>query len=153
MPKPTDAHRKLERLLGNWRGEEKIFPTPWDPKGGTAKARAENRGALGGFIVVQEYEQEREGTINFRGHGVFSWDPAHQCYIMTWFDTMGMPPTEFKGNFMDNILTLTNQNPQGQSEAIFDFRQEGKYSFRMEVSQDGKQWVPFMEGNYRKEGS
>ncbi len=151
MPRPTDAHRKLERLIGKWRGEEKIFPTPWDPKGGIAKARCDNREGLGGFIVVQDYEQEREGIVNFRGHGVFSWDPSHQCYIMTWFDTMGMPPTEFKGNFLDNKLTLINKNPQGESKAIFDFG-DGRYSFKMEVSQDGKRWFPFMEGNYRREG-
>ena len=24
MPKPTEAHKKLEKLVGNWSGEEKI---------------------------------------------------------------------------------------------------------------------------------
>ena len=94
MPKPSDAHQKLSRLVGNWRGEERLYPTPWDPKGGRALARVENKAALDGFAVIQEYEQAREGTVRFRGHGVFTWDDPRQCYIMQWIDSMGMSPSD-----------------------------------------------------------
>lgn len=151
MPKPSDAHQKLTRLVGRWRGEERLFPTPWDPKGGIAIGRVENRTALDGFVVVQDYEQAREGTVNFRGHGVFSWDDPQQCYKMHWFDSMGMPASEYKGTLNDNILTLTSKNPQGLNRAIFNLQQEGKYKFLMEVSPDGQQWFPFMEGHYSRE--
>lgn len=98
MPKPADAHRKLERVVGRWTGEEKLFPSPWDPKGGTASSRVENRLALDGFAIVQDYEQERNGKICFRGHGVLRWEAQQQCYEMYWFDSMGMPPNIFRGN-------------------------------------------------------
>ena len=151
MPKPTDAHKKLERLAGKWKGEEKMYPSPWDPKGGTAVARVNNRPALDGFTVVQDYEQERNGAVTFRGHGVFSYDAMQQCYVLHWWDTMGMPVNEFKGTLEGNILTMTDKKPQGLNRAVFDLRQEGKYNFKMEVSQDGKQWQTFMEGNYLRE--
>ena len=151
MPKPTDAHKKLERLAGKWKGEEKMYPSPWDPAGGMAVARVNNRPALDGFTVVQDYEQERNGAVTFRGHGVFSYDTAQQCYVLHWWDTMGMPPNQFKGTIDGNILTLTDKNPRGLSRAVFDLRQEGKYNFKMEVSQDGKQWMTFVEGNYNRE--
>jgi len=151
MPKPTDAHKKLERLNGKWKGEEKMFPSPWDPKGGTAMARIHNRSAIEGFNIVQDYEQERDGVVNFRGHGVFSYDANQQCYILHWWDSMGMPPNEFKGNLADNILTLTSKGMMGMNRATFDFRQDGKYTFTLDVSQDGKQWMAMMEGKYQRE--
>ena len=54
MPKPTAAHRRLEKLIGRWSGEERIHPSPFDPNGGLAMARLENRPALDGFAVVQD---------------------------------------------------------------------------------------------------
>jgi hypothetical protein len=151
MPKPTDAHKKLERLVGRWSGEEKMFPSPWDPKGGMAVARVNNKLALDGFAVVQHYEQERGGTVTFRGHGVFRWDPNQNTYMLYWFDSMGFPPNEFRGDFKDNILMMAYQGPQGHTRATFDLSQDRRYTFRMEVSQDGKQWVPFTEGLYTRQ--
>ena len=150
MPKPAAAHRKLERVVGHWTGEEKLFPSPWDPKGGTAISRVENRPALDGFAVVQDYEQERNGKVTFRGHGVMRWEAQLQCYEMHWFDSMGMPPNIFRGNFEDNVLTLTSKALQGHTRAIWDFRQDGRYTYRMEVSPDGSKWQTFIEGSYIK---
>lgn len=148
MPQLTDAHRQLEQFVGRWAGEEKIYPSPFDPQGGTVLARVENRLALNGFAVVQDYEQEKNGQIVFRGHGVFRWEAMQQCYEMHWFDSMGFAPSVFRGNWAGEVLTVTNQSPQGHSRATFDFGPKGRYKFLMEVSQDGKQWFPFMEGQY-----
>lgn len=148
MPQLTDAHRKLEKFVGRWAGEEKIYPSPFDPQGGTVLARVENRLALNGFAVVQDYEQEKNGQIVFRGHGVFRWEAMQQCYEMHWFDSMGFAPSVFRGNWAGEVLTVINQSPQGHSRATFDFGPKGRYKFLMEVSQDGKQWFPFIEGQY-----
>lgn len=148
MPKTAAAHRKLERVVGRWIGEEKLFPSPWDPKGGMAVSCVENRLALDGFAVVQDYEQERDGKINFRGHGVLRWEAQQQCYEMYWFDSMGMSPNLFRGTFEDNVLTMTNKQAQGYTRAVWDFRQADQYQYRMEVSPDGNQWQTFIEGHY-----
>jgi len=152
MPKPTDAHRKLQKLVGNWKGDEQLYPSPWDPKGGPAVGRVQNRLALDGFVVIQDYEQERNGSVSFRGHGVFSWDARGQCYVMHWFDSMGTGHEAYRGQFQSDVLTLTSRFPQGQSRAVFDLSKDGHYSFRMDVSPDGNQWHTFMEGNYSREG-
>ena len=150
MPKPGDAHKKLEKLVGSWSGEEKMSPSPWDPAGGTAAARINNKLAIDGFNVVQDYEQERGGVVNFRGHGVFSYDTAGKCYTLHWFDSMGMAPNVFKGNFEGEVLTMTSQSPQASTQAIFDLREPGRYTFKMSMSPDGKQWHPMMEGKYQR---
>ncbi len=150
MPKPSDAHKKLSLLAGNWQGEEKLFPSPWDPKGGAAVGRANNRSALDGFVVLHDYEQERGGSVTYRGHGVFSYDLQRNEYLLYWFDSMGSPLNEFRGKFEGSILSMVHKGQMGQSRAIFDLSQPGKYTFKMDMSQDGTQWQPMMEGSYRK---
>ena len=70
MPTPSAGHRKLEKIAGQWEGEEKMYPSPWDPKGGIATGRINSRDALNGFALINDYEQERDGKITFSGHGV-----------------------------------------------------------------------------------
>jgi hypothetical protein len=151
MPKPNEAHRRMEKLVGSWSGEEHMHPSPWDPAGGAARARVTNHTALDGFAVIQDYEQERGGGVSFRGHGVFRWDAPAGEYVFHWFDSSGMQPTEFRGGFDGDVLTVTHGNEQGHARAIFDLRPEGRYLYRMEVSGDGQSWLPFMEGDYRRE--
>src|SRR5678810_594496 len=82
MPKPGEAHRRLDQLAGRWSGPEKMFPSPWDPKGGAAIGRSVNQVAVDGFLVTHEYEQERNGAVNFRGHGVFTYEANEKCYLL-----------------------------------------------------------------------
>ena len=151
MPKPQEAHAKLQRLVGEWSGEELMHPSPWDPKGGTAIGRVHNRLALDGFAVVQDYEQERNGKVTYRGHGVFTWDQGEQCYYLHWFDSIGSPLNVFKGAFVDTLLTLVSTGPQGQVKATFDFRKVGSYAYRMDMSPDGSNWATFTEGVYERQ--
>lgn len=151
MPKPTDAHRTLAKLVGSWKGEEVMHPSPWDPKGGKSTGWVENRSSLGGFVVLHDYRQERDGKVEFEGLGVFWWDREKKSYALHWFDSMGTAPNEFRGHFEGDVLTMTSPNPiAGQSRASFDFSEPGKYSFEMAVSQDGERWIPMMEGVYEK---
>jgi hypothetical protein len=95
MPTPTEAHRRLEKLVGRWSGEEKMTPMPFDPEGGVAIGRVDNRVALDGFAVVQDYEQERGGAITYRALGVYRWDADKDEYVLYWYDSMGGPPSEY----------------------------------------------------------
>ena len=150
MPQLSDAHRQLAKIVGDWRGEEKLHPSPWDPVGGMADARVQNRLALGGFVVVQDYEQKRGGQVTFEGHAVFRYDAQAQCYVSHWFDSMAMQPNEFRGQFVNDVMTLNMQGPMGHNRTVFDFSKPGQYTFKMEVSPDGQHWHPFMEGKYAR---
>jgi Protein of unknown function (DUF1579) len=150
MPVVTEAHRRLDRLVGSWKGEERLYPSPFDTQGGSAIARVHNQRALDGFAVVQDYEQERDGKVRFRGHGIFRWDGEDGAYTLHWFDSLGLPPSEFRGQFEGEALTLVNDGPQGMTRAVFEFGGRS-YTYRMQVSPDGTNWFPFMEGAYTLE--
>jgi hypothetical protein len=151
MPMLSEPHRRLEALVGHWRGEEQLQPSPWDPVGGAATGLVQNVGALDGFAVIQDYAQERGGRVTFRGHGVFRWDPEAQNYVLHWFDSMGQEPVQFRGTFDGGVLTLSSQQPHGLTRASFDLRQPDQYVYRMDVSPDGQNWFPFMTGHYRRQ--
>jgi len=82
MPAPTAADNALIILEGTWIGQEKVHPSPIVPGGATATGRVINRLALDGFAVIQDYEQETGGKVNFKGHGVFRWDAEWQTYVL-----------------------------------------------------------------------
>ena len=150
MPKPGAAHDKLTRLSGRWVGEEKMFPSPWDPEGGTAIGRSHSRIALSGFALITDYEQERDGVITFTGHGVFSFDPKEELYSLHWFDCMGSPAEVFKGRFDGDTLTLAHGGPAMHARMKYDLSDPDHLSWQMEMSQDGLNWKTMVDGRYAR---
>lgn len=151
MPKPTVAHQKLERIAGNWTGEEKMLPSPWDPKGGTATAKITSQLALSGFVVTGDYQQIREGTCTFEGHSVWMYDPAQSAFLLYWWDSMGQLPNIFKGNFDGDTLTMTCVDHQGHSRLTWTYTSTTSMRSKMEMSQDGQRWMTLFEGSYTRQ--
>jgi len=150
MPKPTEEHRKLVSLLaGHWSGVEKMYPSPWDPQGGTAKATIDARAACDGFCVVTEYVQKRDGRVSYVGHGVTGYDAQHRRYLQHWSDSVsGMPPEAKPGVWDGDTLTFHGAGPAGRTRYVYRFVAPGVQEFRIEVSPDGANWHPFVEGRY-----
>jgi hypothetical protein len=149
MPKPGPGHLKMERLAGTWEGEETMYPSQWDPKGGTAIGRSTNKLALGGFALINEYEQERDGAITFTGHGVMTFDPKSEEYSLHWFDCIGSPPEVFTGRFDGDLLILGHGGPGMHARFTHDLGEVGRMKTRMEMSHDGGRWKTMFEGSYR----
>ncbi len=150
MPKPSADHDRLERLCGDWRGTETMYPSPWDPKGGTAEGHTNSRRGLNGFAVLSDYEQLRGGVRTFEGHGVYTWDAAAGEVVLHWFDGMGQGREEFRGKWDGDHLVLTSRNLQGQVRMHSDFSRAGVLASAMEMSTDGKQWTKLFDGIYRR---
>ena len=145
MPKPGPEHRKLEPLAGIWKCEEKMYPSQWDPKGGMATGHVRSHVAAGGFVVTGDYEQERDGKKTFQGLSVFSYDAQEKCYLLHWWDSMGMPAEVFRGNFEGANLVLISKNPMGHFRMTYEFLAPGRHRSKMEISQDGTTWSPMFE--------
>lgn len=150
MPEPSDGHRRLQQLVGDWEGEETMHPSQWDPKGGSALGRNRNRLDLGGFAVVSDYSQERDGQVTFTGHGVYTYSPESDQYTLHWFDCLGTPPEVFVGDLEDNVLTLAHGGPGMHARMTSDFSTDGLMGAKMEMSPDGAEWQVLFEATYRR---
>ncbi|TDJ31320.1 MAG: DUF1579 domain-containing protein [Gammaproteobacteria bacterium] len=150
-PRPTAAHRKLEKLVGSWRGREIMKPSPWDPEGGEAIGYSEARVVANGFVVTGDYRQERDGVETFSGHAVYTWDPEREEYVHHWFDCMGSPPEVFRGHFDGDVLILEGKNPMGSVRSTVDFSQPDKMLVYYEMSTDGENWDCLFEGIYERQ--
>jgi hypothetical protein len=151
MPKPTEAHKKLHKLAGKWRGEETMHPSPWDPKGSKCAAKIDSRVGIDGLIVSGDYEQSKGGAVTFRGHAVYWYDAQQESFVVHWWDSMGMAPNAFRGTFEGDVLTVEERGQQGHHRLIYDCSRPDELRSHMEMSQDGKKWMPMMDGVYRRE--
>jgi hypothetical protein len=148
MPKPTMEHKLLQCLVGEWVGAEKIHLSPMGPIEGKAIGRIKNQFALDGFVLFHDYEQERDARSNFHGHGIITWNSGEQCYIMYWFHSSGLPPSFLKGTLINDIMILNTEDTITKVRITWDFQRKGQYTSRIETSQDGEDWSPFVEGIY-----
>ncbi len=151
MCKVTEHHAKLAALSGTWKGEEKLYPSPWDAKGGSAVGRIAARLDLDGFFLISDYVEERDGRVTYKGHGIYGWNDAEKCYTMHWFDSMGgSTAAPARGKWEGNTLTFQQATPMGHSRYSYKLEGEGCYTFRIESSQDGASWTAFMEATYSR---
>jgi hypothetical protein len=150
MPRPTDGHRKLAKLAGTWKGPETMHPSQWDPHGGTAIGTTVSRMSLNGFVLISEYEQERDGVVTFTGHGVMSYDPNEDLFALHWFDCMGTPPEVFRGRFEGDVLTLAHGGPGMHARMTYDLTEQTSMRTRMEMSEDGAHWNTLFESRYER---
>lgn len=152
MPQPGPEHEKLHALVGKWEGEEKISPSPWGP-GGKAIGRYDMRVAVDGFFVVQDYEEEKDGRIVFRGHGIYGWDAKDKMYTWFWVDSMGQTPVgPSRGRWEGDALVFeSTHSPEGRGRYSHRFEGANTYHFKLESSFDGgKTYLTQMEGTYHR---
>ena len=127
-----------------------MYPSQWDPKGGVAHGRNKHSLALGGFALISDYEQERDGAITFTGHGVFTYDPKEDRYSLHWFDCMGSPPEVFAGKFDGERLILAHGGPGMHARMTYDLSSPGAFKGMMEMSPDGKEWKVLFDAVYKR---
>src|SRR6202012_5847952 len=94
-PELGATHAALAAFAGDWRGTERVAPSPW-AAGGEAPAAMSFRVAAGGFALVQDYA----GTLT--AHGVFCVEPDGGAVVWYWFDSIGYPPVPAYGGFEDD---------------------------------------------------
>jgi hypothetical protein len=153
-PKPTEQHQRLAALAGTWDGDETLYPSPWDPAGGTARAEIVARVDIDGFFLITDYVEWRDGKVSYRGHGVIGWDAEERCYTMHWFDSMGgsyrAPAT---GTWEGDRLSFTSETGMGRTRYTYEFDLDGRYTFKMESTHEhegAEVWKPTMKGIYTR---
>jgi hypothetical protein len=152
MPTVGAEQKKLNELFtGVWRGEEKIYPSEWDPKGGAAFGTWVCHASLDGFNVLVDYTEERDGKINYRGHGVHGWDAREGAFFTYWFDNIGFQPkAPARGTLEGNRYTYASDEPGGRTRMTYEWNGD-VFTFRIDRSKDGGQtWNPMHDGRYTR---
>ena len=127
-----------------------MHPSQWDPKGGVAVGRNKHKLGLGGFALISDYEQKRDGAITFTGHGIYTYDPKEDRYSLHWFDCMGSPPEVFVGGFEGDVLTLAHGGPGMHALMTYDLSTHGIMKGTMEMSPNGTEWKVLFEAVYKR---
>jgi hypothetical protein len=151
-PRPTDEHRRLAALAGEWEGGEVIHaPLPDGAVAAPTTGRFHARVVADGFFLATDYEQRRGDAVTYRGHGVYGYDPSDGVYLMYWFDESGhVPLAPVVGRFKDGTWTYEVVGPQGPSRYVYEVIGPAEFAFRIETTNDATTWTPFMEGRYRR---
>jgi len=150
MPKPGPDHARLARFVGAWSGDEQLSPSPWGA-GGVAIGRFEFRVGIDGMVLLQDYEEEKEGQVAFRGHGVFIVDPVSHDIAWWWFDSFGFAPDPpARGHWDGDTLRMEKHTPRGAARYTFVLDGDA-LRFRIENRFAGQDdYVEFMRGDYRR---
>jgi hypothetical protein len=149
QPKPTEQHKKLEKLVGKWIGEEKIEGSPHTTEK-NATGTFDFRMDLGGLFAIADYVEKSGAKTLMAGHGVIGWDAKKKNYTLHWFDTFGSPPgAPGTGQWQADALKF---HQEGSGNTIFELT-DGGLIFKIEMDVDGKGFKPIIVGKYRRAGS
>jgi hypothetical protein len=153
MPRPNERHERLHRLAGTWVGEEILSPSPMGPGGG-ALGRVLTRLDVDGFFLIQDYIEERDGAVVYRGHGIIGWDETGQRYGWFWVDSMGtLPASPAWGHWSDDRTLIFEHAPVADQRSRYTYHLvDGQtLRFKIEISRDsGHSYATFLEGRYRR---
>jgi len=152
-PQPDPELKKLHALIGHWTyaGENKPGPLGAGGKfGGEYTAQM----ILGGFFM-QGIEKEK-GTGKLLALGMEAYDPANKRFASNWYYSNG---TVFSGTLTvsGNTFTWAGKlvvagKEYLMKEAVIVSSDLMSATMSNEISVDGKQWVPSMEGKLLRVG-
>ncbi len=156
---PTDEHRWLQRLVGEWTSETTCSTGPGQPP-------SINRGrdtirALGDYWVVIDSEGEMLDGAPFSMRVQIGYDPELGRFRGTWIGSM-MPMLWVYDGELDasrTILTLKARGPSFAGdgsvtdyEDIIELNPSGERRFRSRVLMPDGTWNEFMHADYRRVG-
>lgn len=117
-PKPGPEHKKLEYFAGKWTMEGDLKPSPFGP-GGKVTATDNCEWFAGGFHIICRSEGKGPAG-DMKSLALLGYSGEEKAYTYYGIDNMGM-----------GSGTQTTPNA---------------YTFKWEISQDGKTWTAVMEG-------
>jgi hypothetical protein len=150
MPKTGPEHARLLAFVGEWEGDEQLAASPWGPAG-VAFGRMSFRADLDGFAVIQDYIEQKNSHITFRGHGVFMVDPQTKDILWYWFDSLGFPPeAPARGRFEGDVLTMNRVSARGAARYVYRINADScEFSIENKFPND-PDFSLFMKGTYTR---
>ncbi len=108
MATPTEHHKKLQPMVGNWDIQWKMFDpaSATEPTLGTATAKIEWIND-GNFLMEETTGPGMAPGTTFKGIGITGYDTFKNKYVSTWCDNMTHSIMMSTGSFDSAKKTLT----------------------------------------------
>lgn len=104
LPQPTAEHQELDREVGVWDAEVRMWMDPSAPPSESTATETVER--FGRFFVNGHYVGSFAGQP-FEGRSQLTYDPEADEYVCTWIDTFTPMVTVSRGPYDAETKTLT----------------------------------------------
>ena len=149
-PQVTAEHERLAAFAGEWAGDEVVGASRWFVPG-PARGFVSARIGLGGFFLIQDYRQERDGKTIFTGHALITFDRDDGHYKMFWHDSLGfVPESPAAGLWTDDALVLRSATLRGSARHTFRLDDPDRYSLLLQFSPDDEGWSDLITATYHR---
>lgn len=151
MPEPGPEQKNLTYFAGTWKAEAEMKPSPFGP-GGKMMSSDTCTWFAGGFHIV--CKSEGKGPMGpMTGLGIIGYNGEEKVYTYYGIDNMGMGGLS-KGTKEGKTWTFSSEEKMGGKlvKSRYTIAEESptSYSFKWEVSEDGKTWNTILEGKETK---
>lgn len=151
---PGPEVKKLDYFVGTWTSDGTIAQGPWGA-GGKFTATSTNEWLPGNFFVKSQSESQMPAEIGGDNKAVMimGYDTQQNTYTSDRFSSLGQHETS-KGALSADSWTWTSSSNYGGMEIMGKMTIKAvsptSYTFKYEISMDGKNWSPFMDGKATK---
>lgn len=157
LEEPTEAHRWLEKLLGEW---EMIGEADSGTDGPPEKAvGTETVRTLGGIWYQLEGTHEMPNGETGVSVMTLGYDTRRKRYVGSWIGTMMTNQWVYEGELDDDgrVLTLNTEGPAMSGEGktasyrdVIEFRSDDHRVLTSHVQGDDGEWKQMVEVHYRR---
>lgn len=151
-PMPTEELKKLDFLVGDYSGTEKIS---FGPQTANSKSNSKGEMMLGGRYLHTVVDYTIEGAPTMHGMHMLTYDPVKKSYECWWFDSETSAPMHLSGNFIGDKLVVTSDptDMPGMGKVVIrtSWWKNGDKGVRFLLEmQQGDTWATMMDGDYHK---
>ena len=152
LPKPGPEFDVLKADVGTWDVEIKTWAGPGEPT--VSKGRETNR-MLGGYWLLTDFQGKMMG-LDFKGHGIYSYDAKKKRYVGVWVDSMSSNKMDMVGSHDKDKNTVTYEGMAPGMDGrpakhvlTTKYKKDGTRVLTMHV-QAGQKLTKFFEMTYTK---
>jgi Protein of unknown function (DUF1579) len=151
---PGPELKKLDYFVGTWTTDATVTQGPWG-MGGKFTSTGTSQWMTGNYFLETHRDFSMPPELGGDGKevGYMGYDTDQNVYTLDLFSSQGRHTTS-KGTVSGDTWTWNSSaNYAGQEilqRMTIKIVSPTSQSFKFEISLDGKQWMPFMEGKATK---
>ena len=152
--KPSEEHRWLERMVGEWEYEHECVMGPDQPP--MKSAGSDSVRSIGLWVIREGKGQMPDGgpaTMIF----TLGFDPKKGRFVGTFIGSMMTKLWTYDGGLEGDVLTLDAEGPSfadpnktAKYQDVFEIVSDDHHTLSSQVLGEDGRWFRFMTANYRR---